>query len=87
MKTLWYTKYAVKNNLPYVLLEEDAVSREVGDLNNDSVVELTDLTILSLYLIGDRTLDENDLAYADMTGNGEVNIADLAAFKQYIMKS
>ena len=80
-------KYAVKNNLPYVLLEEDAVSREVGDLNNDSVVELTDLTILSLYLIGDRSLDESDLAYADVTKNGKVDIADLAALKQYIMKS
>ena len=80
-------KYAVKNNLPYVLLEEDAVSREVGDLNNDSVVELTDLTILSLYLIGDRSLDESDLVYADVTKNGKVDIADLAALKQYIMKS
>lgn len=80
-------KYVAKNNLSYILLEEDVTSREVGDLNNDGVVELTDLTILSLYLIGDRTLDKNDLAYADMTGNGEVNIADLAAFKQYIMKS
>lgn len=80
-------KYAVKNNLPYVLLEEDTVSREVGDLNNDSVVELTDLTILSLYLIGDRSLDESDLVYADVTKNGKVDIADLAALKQYIMKS
>ena len=80
-------KYAVKNNLPYVLLEEDAVLREIGDLNNDSVVELTDLTILSLYLIGDRSLDESDLVYADVTKNGKVDIADLAALKQYIMKS
>ncbi|MBR6599854.1 MAG: dockerin type I repeat-containing protein, partial [Oscillospiraceae bacterium] len=79
--------YALENNLKFVLMEKSEITREVGDLNNDGVVELTDLTILSLYLIGDRSLDESDLVYADVTKNGKVDIADLAALKQYIMKS
>ena len=48
--------------------------------------ELTDLSILSLYLLGDTALDENILKGADVNGDGNVDLADLAHFKQYISK-
>ncbi len=57
-----------------------------GDINGDGVIDLTDLTYLSLYLIGDKGLSDESLESADVTGDGEVNIADLSHFKQYIAK-
>ncbi|MDO5560289.1 MAG: endo-1,4-beta-xylanase [Oscillospiraceae bacterium] len=58
--------------------------RIYGDLNNDSVVELTDLTLMSLYVLGDIKLDEETLKYADVTDDTKVNLADLSHLKQYI---
>ena len=55
-----------------------------GDINKDKKVDLTDLSILSLYLIGDYTLDSTQKKVADVSGDGNLNIADLAHFKQYI---
>ena len=65
-----------------------------GDFNNDSIVDgdldfsgtvdLTDLSELALALIGDKTLDEIQHAAADINGDGEVNVSDLARLKQYV---
>lgn len=57
-----------------------------GDVNEDNVVDITDLTTLGLYLLGDKTLSEAQLKKADVVLNGSVNLADLATLKQYIMK-
>lgn len=57
-----------------------------GDLNGDKFIDLTDLTLLSLYLLGDTKLDADKITAADVTGDDEVNIADLGHFKQYISK-
>ena len=57
-----------------------------GDINDDKIVDLTDLTALSLYIIGDKKLEGNSLKAADVTGDDTVDIADLAFFKQYISK-
>ena len=57
-----------------------------GDLNHDSIADLTDLTILSVYLMNAKDLTEAELEAADIDGNGEVDIADLAYFKQYVCK-
>lgn len=61
-------------------------SIEYGDINADSEIDLSDLTILSLHLLGDKNLTEEKLKYADCNGDGTVNLADLAHFKQYISK-
>ena len=57
-----------------------------GDLNGDELIDLTDLTLLSLYLLGDTELDADKVTAADVTGDDKVNIADLSHFKQYISK-
>lgn len=57
-----------------------------GDINSDGIVDVTDLSELSLALIGDRTLTEVQQKAADVTGDGEVKLADLAKFKQYLSK-
>lgn len=56
-----------------------------GDINNSNSVDLTDLTELSLYLIGDKTFNDFEMFTADTNGDNEVNLADLAHLKQYIM--
>lgn len=56
-----------------------------GDINNNNSVDLTDLTELSLYLIGDKTFNDFEIFTADTNGDNEVNLADLAHLKQYIM--
>jgi len=48
--------------------------------------DLTDLSLLSLHLLDDASLDESALKAADVNGDGDVNLADLAHFKQYISK-
>lgn len=55
-----------------------------GDLNADGVADLTDLTLLSLHLLGDATLKDEAVKYADVNADGNVDLADLAHFKQYI---
>ncbi len=57
-----------------------------GDVNNDSRVDITDLTILSQYLLSDISFNQNQLHAADVTGDDDVNLGDLAHLKQYIMK-
>lgn len=57
-----------------------------GDINLDGKVELTDLTLLSLYLMGDIKLDSDALKNADVQYDCEVDIRDLATLKRYIVK-
>lgn len=57
-----------------------------GDLNNDNVADLTDLTCLSLYLLKDIEFTDDQIESADIDMSGEVDIADLAYYKQYVCK-
>jgi len=57
-----------------------------GDLDSNGSVEITDLTVLSLYLLGDQTLTPAGTAAADVEYDSDVNLADLAKLKQFIMK-
>ena len=58
-----------------------------GDHNSNGNADVTDLSILSLYLIGDTELKgDNALEAADIQYDGTVNLSDLAAFRQYLSK-
>ncbi len=56
-----------------------------GDINGDNISDISDLSMLSLYLVGDITLDDEQMLKADVIKDNDVNIADMAHFKQYIM--
>ncbi|MBQ9982670.1 MAG: bacterial Ig-like domain-containing protein [Oscillospiraceae bacterium] len=58
-----------------------------GDVDNNGVIELTDLTYLSLYLIGDYDFTESQLNISDMNKDGKVNIADLPTLKSVFIDS
>ncbi len=65
-----------------VWIEEDA---NPGDLNGDGVVDLTDMTILSLHISGDCEItDSTILRDADVLKDNELNVGDIAYFKQFI---
>lgn len=57
-----------------------------GDLNFDGKVDVTDLSSLSLNIIGDLNLNAIRNNAADITGDGVVNLCDLARMQQYISK-
>jgi len=56
-----------------------------GDFNGDTKVDITDLSYLSLYLIGDYEFTEKQLAAADVQGDGlKPSLASLARLRQFI---
>jgi len=57
-----------------------------GDINGDKKVDITDLSLLSLFLIGDRKLTAAQKKAADVLYDDEVGITDLAHFKRYLSK-
>lgn len=57
-----------------------------GDLNGDGIADLTDLTSLSLYLMKSMDFSDDQVEAADIDANGDVDIADLAYYKQYVCK-
>jgi len=65
-------------------VEEPDTEFMYGDVNRDKNVDLSDLTVLCLYLLGDVELTEEALKASDVSGDGLINIADIAHLKQYI---
>lgn len=56
-----------------------------GDIDNSTKIDVSDLTLLSQYLLGDAEFDLKQQVCADVNVDDEVNIQDLALLKQYIM--
>ena len=59
---------------------------ETGDVNCDFTIDVTDLSELSLALIGDRKLSEAQQKAADVDKDGKVTLSDLARMRQYLSK-
>jgi len=57
-----------------------------GDTDNNGVIDLTDLTDLSLALLDDKELTEDQKLASDVDDDGEVTLADLARLQQYLSK-
>ena len=57
-----------------------------GDINSDGKVDITDITELSLALLGDTELTSAQQLLADVDADGDVKLTDLATLKQYISK-
>jgi hypothetical protein len=57
-----------------------------GDANEDGIFDVTDLTQFSLYLLGDTKMTYSGELNADMDGDGELTLADLATMKQKLSK-
>lgn len=57
-----------------------------GDIDGNGTADITDLSLLSLHLIKDITLEGNALKAADTNGNSEVTLGDLAHFRRFLSK-
>lgn len=71
---------------PDFVAELDIPDYISGDINADGKADLTDLTELSLALVGDSELTAVQQKAADVDGDGEVKLADLAKFRQFLSK-
>lgn len=56
-----------------------------GDVDGSGVVDMTDLTMISQALIGDRKFTSEEKITADVNGDGNFSLSDLSHLKQYIM--
>ena len=61
-------------------------SVNTGDVDLNGTIDVTDLTELSLALVGDKELAADQKLAADIDGDGAVTIADLARLQQYLSK-
>jgi len=57
-----------------------------GDIDLNDTIDVTDLTELSLTLIGDKEFSDDQQKAADIDGDGAVTLADLARLQQYLSK-
>ena len=59
---------------------------QTGDINFDGKVDISDLSELSLALIGDKELTKLQQKVADVDSDGAVKLTDLAKFRQFLSK-
>lgn len=84
-----YEKYRVtweSDSNTFSVLDAVTSVNYLGDINSDGKVDLTDLSELSLAIIGDKILTENQLKAADIDENGKADLPDLARLRQYLSK-
>ncbi|MDO5151084.1 MAG: dockerin type I repeat-containing protein [Oscillospiraceae bacterium] len=92
LETVWESRnyYSASEDLTVKEISEDEYKKNYsmgkGDINGDDIIDLTDLSNLSLYLLGDKSLTDTQKKAADVNGDGEVRITDLARLMQYISR-
>jgi len=87
-KNEYVTYMYVDNNGIFIHqnLPENVVTIKQGDVDENNVIELDDITLLSQYFLKDIELSNIQILAGDADGNGETDVCDLALLKQYIMK-
>jgi hypothetical protein len=55
----------------------------LGDINNDSKIDLIDVTMALRYYNGDLTLDDEQITRGDINGSGNVTLIDAAKILKY----
>jgi len=58
----------------------------LGDVNLDKKVDVTDLSVLALALVDNKTFSGQAKINADVTKDGEVSLTDLTTLRQFISK-
>ena len=58
----------------------------IGDLDFSGIIDLTDMSIISLYLIGEINLEDIQKVSADINMDGKLDLCDLATFRNYFSK-
>ena len=79
-------KYATVQH-PY--MQEDVYYRTFkpllfGDVNTDSVINVSDITKIAAHIKGKKLLDENAQKFADVNGDGVINVSDITKIAAHI---
>jgi hypothetical protein len=59
----------------------------LGDLTMDGIIDLLDLTVLSMMCLGEVEIDDINLTIGDVNRNGSIELSDLARMRQFVMNS
>ena len=85
-------EYAEKNGYAFEVLDENSETtaspetRNPGDVDLNGKIDITDISVLSLALVDHEELSENSFRNADVNGDGNVKLDDLATIRQYLSK-
>lgn len=55
------------------------------DINNDSRIDVIDITLMQRYLLGESEFDSNQIYAADLDSNGEVTLVDMTLMVREIL--
>ena len=81
--SIMYAPPAPAESSAALIVEEEI---KPGDIYSDGIIDLSDLSTLSLFLVGDTDLEDSQKKTADVDGDGDVTLADLAMLRQYLSK-
>jgi hypothetical protein len=81
-----YYEYISPESVQVEQTDAAEVKVKTGDLTGDNIIDLTDLSTLSLALIGDMELTGDQKTAADIDGDGELSMADLAKLRQFLSR-
>lgn len=70
-------------NVPIVMIE-DPVLPQTGDVNGDGVVTASDISVMFAFILNTSSLPEGALSCADMNGDGTVDTADASLLAQMV---
>ena len=59
---------------------------KLGDADGSGVVDISDISMLSLALVDGTELTDEQKKALDVDGDGDVDLADLAKLRQYLSK-
>ena len=72
--------------LPDATFKVNVSKYELGDVNNDGSVSITDITMAVNYILG-KASDKFHASHGDMNHDGEINISDLSEMVEIILNS
>jgi hypothetical protein len=82
----WDTvRQAAEITLREVIKVVDQYQSLFGDINNDGVISVSDMLQIIGYLIGNLSLDENELSRADVNFDESVDVFDLMLISNIIL--
>ncbi|MBQ8967834.1 dockerin type I repeat-containing protein [Ruminococcus sp.] len=64
--------------------EDNTDEREVGDINGDGEINVTDLTILCAHVKSIRAVAQDSEYYADVNGDGDLNVSDVTKLAAHV---
>ena len=66
---------------------EEPIEFLLGDLDFSGIVDFADVTLLSSFLLNSVNLNADQLAIADINGDGVIDILDIPALYELAMSS